>query len=103
VVSLRMPRPLFAIRGLDDIPDAVIEAQAVSKGDGIKGRANVVTAADGARRVCRYGNKADIANLDEQVGRSFRNMSPPIKNDDSLVRAVSAYLRTLAPPAETAE
>ena len=103
VVSLRMPRPLFAIRGLDDIPDAVIEAQAVSKGDGIKGRANVVTAADGARRVGRYGNKADIANLDEQVGRSFRNMGLPIKNDDSLVRAVSAYLRTLAPPAETAK
>lgn len=64
VVSLRMPSALFGVGQMDDIADAVIEAQAVNKGDGIKGRVNRVTAADGTRRVGRYGWKADVATLD---------------------------------------
>jgi hypothetical protein len=106
VVSLRMPPALFAVGRIDDIPDAVIAAQAVSKGDGIKGRVHYVLDAQGTRRVGRYGWKADIATLDGMVAEAFSNelglhsalaLHPqaPIKDDGSLVRAVSAYLRSL--------
>ena len=113
VVSLRMPLALFAARAIDAIPDAVIEAQAFAKGDGIKGRVNFVTAADGTRRIGRYGWKADIATLDEMVAEAFTHEmgvnsalavhpQAPIKDDGSLVRAVSAYLRGLLRPTEAA-
>jgi hypothetical protein len=113
VVSLRMPAALFGIGRVDDIPDAVIEAQAVSKGDGIKGRVNRVVMADGTRRIGRYGWKADIANLDDMVAEAFANemgmrsalaLRPqaPIEDDGTLVRQVTAFLRHLARPAEAA-
>jgi Di-haem oxidoreductase, putative peroxidase len=113
VVSLRMPSALFGIGRVDDIPDAVIEAQAVSKGDGIKGRVNRVVAADGTRRVGRYGWKADIANLDDMIAEAFANEmgihsalavrpQAPIEDDGTLVRQVSAFLRHLARPTEAA-
>jgi Di-haem oxidoreductase, putative peroxidase len=113
VVSLRMPSALFGIGRIDDIPDAVIEAQAVGKGDGIKGHVNRVVAADGTRRVGRYGWKADIANLDDMVAEAFANemgihsvlaLHPqaPIEDDGTLVRQVAAFLRDLARPTETA-
>lgn len=114
VVSLRMPLPLFATPRIDDIPDPVIEAQAIAKGDGIKGRVNLVAAADGTRRVGRYGWKADIATLDEMVAEAFTHEmgvnsalavhpQAPIKDDGSLVRAVSAYLRGLVRPPQRLE
>ncbi len=110
VSSLRMPLALHASGQLDEIPDSVIEAQAVSKGDGIKGRAHIVVAADGEQRVGRYGWKAHTATLDEMVAEAFANeigissaLAPPqrgspIEDDGSLVRAVAAYLRTLRLP-----
>ena len=112
VSSLRMPLPLYVSGDLDEIPDSVIEAQAVSKGDGIKGRAHIVVGADGEQRVGRYGWKAHIATLDEMVGEAFVNEigvssalapqphrgSRPIEDDGSLVRAVATYLRTLRAP-----
>jgi CxxC motif-containing protein (DUF1111 family) len=109
VVSLRMPPPLFGVARVDEIPDGVIEAQAIAKGDGIKGRVNVVTTASGARRVGRYGWKADIATLDEMVAEAFTqemgvnsalavHPRTPIKDDGGLVRAVSAFLRGLVRP-----
>jgi Di-haem oxidoreductase, putative peroxidase len=111
VVSLRMPLPLFGVARIDDIPDAVIEAQAIAKGDGIKGRAHAVTAADGTRRIGRYGWKADIATLDAMVAEAFTHeigvnsalaLHPqtPLKDDGSQARAVSAYLRGLVRPTE---
>ncbi|MEO8804880.1 MAG: di-heme oxidoredictase family protein [Burkholderiaceae bacterium] len=113
VVSLRMPLALYAARPIDAIPDAVIEAQAVAKGDGIKGRVNFVTAPDGTRRVGRFGWKADIATLDQMVAEAFTHEmgvnsalaahpQAPIKDDGRLVRGVSAYLRTLVRPSEAA-
>ena len=57
---------------IDEIPDAVIEAQAVSKGDGIKGRVNYVTAPNGEQRVGRYGWKADIADARRDGRRRLR-------------------------------
>ena len=106
VVSLRMPLSLQAAARLDEIPDAVIEAQATSKGDGIKGRAHYVTAADGTRRVGRYGWKADVARLDEMVAEALGNelgltsalaVHPAVtpKDDGTITRSLAAFVRTL--------
>jgi hypothetical protein len=108
VVSLRMPLTLFAASRLDEIPDAVIEAQAVSKGDGIKGRVNRVAAADGTQRVGRFGWKADVATLDEMVAEALGNEmgvtsalavrpAASVKDDGAMVRALSAFVRSLSP------
>ena len=115
VVSLRMPLTLFAAARLDEIPDAVIAAQAVSKGDGIKGRVNFVAAADGTRRVGRFGWKADVATLDEMVAEALGNEmgvtsalavrpQATVKDDGTMVRALSGFVRSLvsAPPQERA-
>lgn len=109
VVSLRMPLPLYAIGRLDDIPDAAIQAQAVSKGDGIKGRVHRVTTATGEQRIGRYGWKADAATLDSMVAQALAGemgihsalastANEPIEDDGTLVRALSAYLRALKRP-----
>ncbi|RZL40717.1 MAG: hypothetical protein EOP35_00055 [Rubrivivax sp.] len=107
VVSLRMPLALAAAGRLDEIPDAVIEAQAFSKGDGIKGRVHRVTGADGTQRVGRYGWKADSARLDEAVATALANEmgidsalaahpAALVADDGSMVRALSAYLRDVS-------
>jgi hypothetical protein len=113
VLSLRMPLALLAIGRLDEIPDTEIAAHAVSKGDGIKGRAHYVTSASGELRVGRYGWKAQIATLEEMVADAFANeigltsplapKSPfgrqaPVEDDGRLVKAVAAYLRALGAP-----
>lgn len=113
VVSLRMPIGLFASASIDRVDDAAIEAQAVSKGDGIKGRVNYVQGARGETRVGRWGWKADIAALDEMIADAFANelgvssalATRPVaspKDDGQLVRAVAAYLRRLPTPAGSA-
>lgn len=107
VVSLRMPLALSVAGRLDEIPDAVIEAQAVSKGDGIKGRVHHIASPDGVRRVGRYGWKADLARLDDMVAEAMDNemgitsalAAPPgaaVEDDGTMVRALSAYLRALS-------
>lgn len=111
VISLRMPLALYGIARIDEIPDSVIEAQAVSKGDGIKGRAHHVVDAQGASRVGRYGWKADIANLEDMVANAFANElgvtsatgsreagAEPIEDDSAQIKAVASYLRTLRLP-----
>jgi CxxC motif-containing protein (DUF1111 family) len=101
VVSLRMPLPLFGIGRIDDIPDEVIEAQAVSKGDGIKGRVNRVVSADGQTRVGRYGWKADVATLEAMVAEAFANEMGMRKAEAA--PSVTAFVRTLARPALSPE
>ncbi|CCV08038.1 hypothetical protein MESS2_70010 [Mesorhizobium metallidurans STM 2683] len=110
VISLRMPPALYGIARIDEIPGSVIEAQAVSKGDGIKGRAHHVVDANGASRVGRYGWKADIANLEEMVADAFakeigvtsaigtgrETQAQPVEQDAAQIDAVAAYLRTLS-------
>ncbi|PAQ06469.1 di-heme oxidoredictase family protein [Mesorhizobium temperatum] len=111
VISLRMPLALYGIAGIDEIPDSVIEAQAVSKGDGIKGRAHHVVDSQGASRVGRYGWKADIATLKDMVANAFANElgvtsatvsreadAQPIEGDTAQIDAVASYLRTLRLP-----
>lgn len=113
VVSLRMPLALFASGAIDRVTDAAIEAQAVSKGDGIKGRVHYVQGADGKQRIGRWGWKADIPTLDAMVAEAFANelginsalMTPvqqPVEDDGRLVRAVAAFLRGLQPPKKAA-
>ena len=108
--SLRMPIALFGTAAIEQVSDAAIEAGAVSKGDGIKGRVHYVAAPGGELQIGRYGWKADIATLDQMVADAFGNElgltsalavhpQPAPKDDGRLVRAVSAYLRTLVPPA----
>jgi hypothetical protein len=116
VTSLRMPPALFASARLDEIPDAVIEAQAVSKGDGIRGRVHWVTSATGEQRVGRFGWKGHIATLEEMVADAFSNelgitgaLAPPspaglpsaTEDDGTLARDVAAFLRLLKPPGTT--
>ncbi len=109
VISLRMPLPLFAASRLDEISDTVIEAQAVSKGDGIKGRVHRVTAADGTQRVGRYGWKADIATLDDMVAEALSHemgvtsalavhAGANVKDDGRMVRSLSSFVKTLVAP-----
>ncbi|MCV3205199.1 hypothetical protein OHD62_08490 [Mesorhizobium sp. YC-39] len=114
VISLRMPPALYGIARIDEIPDSVIEAQAVSKGDGIKGRAHHVVDANGASRVGRYGWKADIANLEEMVADAFARelgvtsaiatglgaQAQPVEQDAAQIDAVASYLRMLGLPGE---
>ena len=110
VTSLRMPPALYDAGLLDRIPDAAILAHAVSKGDGIKGRPNRVVSASGETRIGRYGWKADIGTLDEMVAAAYANelgitspLAPGpgerVKDDGSLARAVTDYLRALRAPA----
>ena len=113
VISMRMPLSLFSVGKIDDIPDAVIEAQAVSKGDGIKGRVHYITEPGTSRRVGRYGWKADVATLEDMVAQAFLNemgisstlgqRAPPdaIEDDGTMVRSISAFLRTLRRPETT--
>ena len=109
LVSLRMPMALFDVGAIDEVSDAAIEAEAVSKGDGIKGRVHYVAGATGDLRIGRFGWKADIAALDEMVADAFASElgltsalavrpSPTARDDGTLVRAVSAYLRSLGAP-----
>ena len=109
LISLRMPIALFSADAIQQVSDAAIEAQAVSKGDGIKGRVHYVTAAGGQTHIGRFGWKADIASLDEMVAEAFGNelgitsalaAHPPsaVKDDGKLVKAVAAYLAHLTPP-----
>jgi CxxC motif-containing protein (DUF1111 family) len=83
-----MPPSLFAIAMLDEIPDAVIEAQAVGKGDGIKGRVHRVATASGELRIGRYGWKGQVATLDEMVADAFESelASPRPRPGPSLSR-----------------
>lgn len=109
VISLRMPLALYASAAIDGVLDASIQAQAVSKGDGIKGRVHYVQGADGKQRIGRYGWKADIATLDAMVADAFANelginsalavpVQQPVEDDGRLVRAVVEFLRGLPMP-----
>jgi hypothetical protein len=111
VTSLRMPPALFEVARLDEIPDAVIEAQAVPKGDGIRGRVHRVTSATGERRVGRFGWKAQVATLEEMAAEALgtelgiesalapprAGPSGPVEDDGRLARALADFLRGLDP------
>ncbi len=112
VVSLRMPLALAAAARIDEIDDATIEAQAVGKGDGIKGRVQRIAMPDGSSRVGRYGWKADIVTLDTMVADAFANElglasalashpHAPYFDDGATVRSVARFLRTQRDPSSS--
>jgi CxxC motif-containing protein (DUF1111 family) len=137
-VSLRLPPPVFGVGLIEAIPESAILANADpddSNGDGVSGRPNWVTAADyvlhsepgagSAPRIGRFGRKAQISNLVEQVVEAYHqdvgitsefrplenrhpSSSVPIEAIDRVgdpeipaatIQAVVHYIRALAPPA----
>jgi CxxC motif-containing protein (DUF1111 family) len=141
-VSMRLPPPVFGVGLIEAIPEAAILALADpddTDGDGISGRPNWVTSAGwvphsepGAGpgpRLGRFGRKAQISSLFQQVGTAYledigvtseflvtENRNPlssvPVEAVDrvpdpeipaSTVQAVTHYIRALAPPLPGAE
>jgi CxxC motif-containing protein (DUF1111 family) len=133
-VSLRLPPPVFGVGLIEAIPEEAILARQDLldlNRDGISGRANVVTPAPyvpggaGRPRVGRFGRKAQISNLLEQVVEAYHqdigitsefrpheNPNPrssvPVAAVDlaadpeiptATIDAVVHYIRALAPPA----
>lgn len=121
VTSVRNTPPLFGMGLIDAIPDEVIRAGAVAKGDGVRGRPNIVRGPDRSEEVGRFGWKADTATLELFVGEAFRSelgvisslapadtlpagsdpcpgesSTPEIDLDD--VRAVAAFVAGLPAP-----
>jgi len=137
-VSRRLPPPVFGIGLLEAIPDTAIlalEDPTDQDGDGISGRAHLVTAADfvpahepgggAGPRLGRFGRKAQVSSVLEQIVTAYHqdmgitsdflpdeNRNPQAGDGTqaadrvgdpevtaSVVRAVVAYVRMLAPPA----
>ena len=73
VTSVRNAPALFGSGLIDAISDRTIRAGALAKGDGVRGRANLVRGADGRVRVGRFGWKADTPTLAQFVAEAFRN------------------------------
>ena len=120
LISIRNAPPLYGLGLIDRIPDAVIRAGAITM-NGAKGRPHVVHDALGNERVGRFGWKADTATLEQFVGEAFRNElgitnpiapidlvaptggcggqpSATVKDDGSVVQAVTAYIASMPPP-----
>lgn len=117
ITSVRMAPSLFGMAEIDEIADESILAEAVNKGDGVYGRVNMVTDAQGEQRIGKYGWKADVAGLDGMVATALDNElgitnpiaenirqhtypgggRPKLKLDDdgSIVNAIRDYLRAL--------
>lgn len=73
VTSVRNTPPLFGSGLIDAIPDEAIRAGAVDKGDGVRGRPNLVTGPDGREDIGRFGWKADGPTLELFVAEAFRS------------------------------
>jgi CxxC motif-containing protein (DUF1111 family) len=73
VTSVRNAPALFGSGLIDAISDEQIRAGAVTRRDGVSGRANLVRGADGRVRVGRFGWKADTPKLAQFVAEAFRN------------------------------
>ena len=119
VTSVRNAPALFGDGLIDTIPDEVIIAGAVPRGDGVQGHVNLVKG-----RVGRFGWKADTVTLEQFVADAFRNEHgvtnpgapeahlPPVrsgsgpcagestslKDDGSRVSALAAYVGSLPAP-----
>lgn len=124
VTSVRNAPDLHGTGLINAIPDKVIVAGAVPRGDGVQGRAHWVQTPDGGQGVGRFGWKADTISLRQFVADAFRNelgitsplapidLAPagqtsqcycpgeqgPIEDDGSMVDAVTAFVAALPPP-----
>ena len=120
LISVRNAPPLYGLGLIDRIPDAVIR-EAAAASSATKGRAHIVRDALGNERVGRFGWKADTATLEQFVGEAFRNelgitnpiaqadlvspgsgcggqASAKLKDDGTMVQAVTAYIGSMPPP-----
>lgn len=73
-VSFRLAPPLFGLAAIDDVPDAAIRALAerqASAGGEVRGRVSEIVDANGARRVGRFGFKAQEIDLAHQTAAAF--------------------------------
>ena len=139
-VSTRLPPPVFGVGLIEAVPDSVIQKYADpddANGDGISGRPNYLTprdyvpasTTDPATRLGRFGRKAQVSTLLEQVAEAYHqdigitsdfitveNRNPlssvAIEAADRVgdpeipaatVQAVVNYLRLLAPSKPGAE
>jgi mono/diheme cytochrome c family protein len=118
LISVRNAPPLYGLGLIDTIPDEALRAAAAA--GRTRGKLHIVRTAQG-ERVGRYGWKADTATLEQFVAEAFRNelgITNPLapddllahsagcgsavaapKDDGSAVRAVTAYVASLPPPA----
>jgi hypothetical protein len=118
LISVRNAPPLYGLGLIDLIPDEALRVAAAA--NGTRGRLHIVRDPWGNERIGRYGWKADIANLEQFVAEAFRNelgITSPLaasdlrvagegcgsvsggpEDDGTIVRAVTAYLRSLTPP-----
>jgi CxxC motif-containing protein (DUF1111 family) len=116
-VSVRLPPPVFGVGLIEAIPDSVILALADPDdrdGDGISGRANLVTAAvyvpagepggGGGPRLGRFGRKAQVSSLLEQVvGAYHQDMGitsefVPVENRNPVSRVPGEALDNVLDP-----
>jgi CxxC motif-containing protein (DUF1111 family) len=73
-VGARLAPSLRGLGALETVPEAAILAIAEEQArgpDGVRGRPNWITGADGARRLGRFGVKASAATLEAQVETAF--------------------------------
>jgi CxxC motif-containing protein (DUF1111 family) len=123
LTSVRNTPPLFGLGLIDQVSDEAILALAVSRGDGVHGRANLVLDAAGRERVGRFGWKGDTATLEQFVADALRNehgvtnplapvdLAPPgtqadtcssgtstLEDDGSAVAALTAFIASLPDP-----
>src|SRR5207245_10356162 len=125
ITSVRNAPALFGAGLIEAIPDDVIRAGAVPRGDGVQGRPNLVRAPDGRERVGRFGWKGDTPTLQLFVADALRNehgITSPLapeanlpaapvgaprcagaadapKDDGQRVDALAAYVAALPAPA----
>lgn len=119
LISLRNAPSLFGLGLIDAIPDDAIRAAAAASGT--QGRLHIMRDPQGNERIGRFGWKADGASLLQFVADAFRNelgITSPLapsdlagpgdpcgaagsapEDDGTAVRAVTAYLAALPPPA----
>lgn len=70
-ISPRLAQPIIGMGLLDAVPDAVILANANEDGEVISGRPNWITSEDGARRLGRFGWKANQPDLQAQTAAAL--------------------------------
>jgi len=86
IVALHQPPPLFGLGLVDNIPDNAILSNAVDKGQGIHGVANMVLDENNHVRVGRFGLKGEFATLvqaaAEAQGHDLTVTNPIVPDED---------------------